>query len=61
MNGGDRIARAADLYRTLGDDAGRVAEARELLAEPARLRRELGFLPGVAANLVGRPPRGGVG
>ncbi|GAB1822809.1 hypothetical protein [Herbidospora sp. RD11066] len=27
--------------------------ARELLEESTRLRRELGFLPGVAANLVG--------
>lgn len=34
-------------------DAGRIAQARELLGESTRLRRELDFLPGVAANLVG--------
>ncbi|MFB9247874.1 tetratricopeptide repeat protein [Sphaerisporangium melleum] len=33
--------------------AGRLEAARELLEESTRLRRELGFLPGVAANLVG--------
>ncbi|MFC0007714.1 hypothetical protein [Micromonospora siamensis] len=33
--------------------AGRVDEARLLLEESTRLRREVGFLPGVAANLVG--------
>ncbi|SCG41077.1 tetratricopeptide repeat protein [Micromonospora inositola] len=33
--------------------AGRTAEAVELMAESTRLRREIGFLPGVAANLVG--------
>ncbi|MGH3680888.1 MAG: tetratricopeptide repeat protein [Natronosporangium sp.] len=33
--------------------AGRVAAARERLEESVRLRREVGFLPGVAANLVG--------
>jgi tetratricopeptide (TPR) repeat protein len=34
-------------------DAGRAGRARELLTESALLRREIGFLPGVAANLVG--------
>ncbi|MFC5664554.1 tetratricopeptide repeat protein [Kitasatospora misakiensis] len=33
--------------------AGELAEARERLEESTRLRWELGFLPGVAANLVG--------
>jgi tetratricopeptide (TPR) repeat protein len=33
--------------------AGRLDEARALLEESTRLRRSLGFLPGVAANLVG--------
>ncbi|MFD1547163.1 tetratricopeptide repeat protein [Nonomuraea guangzhouensis] len=33
--------------------AGRLGPARERLEESARLRRELGFLPGVAANLIG--------
>ncbi len=33
--------------------AGRLAAARERLEESVRLRREIGFLPGVAANLVG--------
>jgi len=33
--------------------AGRLDAARELLEESVRLRREIGFLPGVAANLVG--------
>ncbi|MFF7246999.1 tetratricopeptide repeat protein [Embleya sp. NPDC008237] len=32
---------------------GRLPVARERLEESLRLRRELGFLPGVAANLVG--------
>ena len=32
---------------------GRLDEARERLEESVRLRREIGFLPGVAANLVG--------
>lgn len=32
---------------------GRLDEARELFEESTRLRRELEFLPGVAANLVG--------
>jgi tetratricopeptide (TPR) repeat protein len=33
--------------------AGRLAAARDMLEESTRLRREVGFLPGVAANLVG--------
>ena len=33
--------------------AGRLEAARRLLEESVRLRREVGFLPGVAANLVG--------
>lgn len=33
--------------------AGRLAGARERLEESLRLRRELGFQPGVAANLLG--------
>ncbi len=33
--------------------AGRLDAARERLEESVRLRREIGFLPGVAANLVG--------
>jgi tetratricopeptide (TPR) repeat protein len=33
--------------------AGRLDTAREQLEEPIRLRRELGLLPGLAANMVG--------
>ncbi|MFF4616399.1 hypothetical protein [Nonomuraea jabiensis] len=33
--------------------AGRLPAARERLAESVRLRREIGFMAGVAANLVG--------
>lgn len=33
--------------------AGRLDASRERLEESVRLRREIGFLPGVAANLVG--------
>ncbi|MCW2877639.1 MAG: hypothetical protein JWQ95_1739 [Sphaerisporangium sp.] len=33
--------------------AGRLDAARERLEESTRIRRELGFMPGVAANLVG--------
>jgi len=33
--------------------AGRLDEARARFEESTRLRRELGFLPGVAANLIG--------
>lgn len=36
-----------------GHMAGRLDEARAHLEESTRLRRELGFLPGVAANLIG--------
>ncbi|MEU5783581.1 tetratricopeptide repeat protein [Micromonospora lupini] len=63
------FARARELATKAGDDltlsyvlrhlcfgeqaAGRVDTARELLAESTRLRRELSFTPGVAANLIG--------
>ncbi|MEV4820436.1 tetratricopeptide repeat protein [Micromonospora sp. NPDC049274] len=63
------FARARELATEAGDDltlsyvlrhlcfgeqaAGRVEAARELLAESTRLRRELSFTPGVAANLIG--------
>ena len=33
-------------------NAGRLAVARDLVAESIRLRREVAFLPGVAANLI---------
>ncbi|MEP6696600.1 MAG: tetratricopeptide repeat protein [Pseudonocardiales bacterium] len=33
--------------------SGRLDPARDRLTESVRLRREIGFLPGVAANLVG--------
>lgn len=33
--------------------SGNPSAARELLTESAQLRREIGFMPGVAANLVG--------
>jgi tetratricopeptide (TPR) repeat protein len=33
--------------------AGRLDKARERLEESVRLRREIGLMPGVAANLVG--------
>jgi hypothetical protein len=62
------FARARDLAQAAGDDltrsyalrhlafvaqhAGRAADARSLLAESTRLRREVGFTAGVAANLV---------
>jgi tetratricopeptide (TPR) repeat protein len=52
---GDRSTEAEAL-RHLGiaaHAAGRLDEARERLAESSRLRREIGALPGVAANLVG--------
>ncbi|MFI5908111.1 tetratricopeptide repeat protein [Dactylosporangium sp. NPDC051541] len=52
---GDRPTEAEAL-RHLGiaaHMAGRLDEARERLEESSRLRRELGALPGVAANLVG--------
>lgn len=46
----------AEVVRHLGiaaHRAGRLDEARDLLDESIRLRRELGLMPGVAANLVG--------
>ncbi|MEV4348422.1 tetratricopeptide repeat protein [Actinoplanes sp. NPDC049596] len=46
----------AEALRHLGiaaHAAGRLDEARERLEESTSLRRELGFLPGVAANMVG--------
>jgi tetratricopeptide (TPR) repeat protein len=52
---GDRMT-TSYVLRHLGiadHAAGRLDEARDRLAESTRLRRELGFLPGVAANLVG--------
>jgi tetratricopeptide (TPR) repeat protein len=52
---GDELTRSYVL-RHLGiaaHRAGRLAEARERLEESTRIRRELGFGPGVAANLVG--------
>jgi tetratricopeptide (TPR) repeat protein len=52
---GDRLALSYAL-RHLGiaeHSAGRLGAARERLEESARLRRGVGFLPGVAANLVG--------
>jgi hypothetical protein len=33
--------------------AGRLDDARQRLEESSRLRREIGALPGVAANMVG--------
>ncbi|MGF1428401.1 tetratricopeptide repeat protein [Kitasatospora sp. LaBMicrA B282] len=52
---GDRLTSSYAL-RHLGfadHQAGRLDAARERLEESTRLRRELGFLPGVAANLIG--------
>ncbi|MET8524830.1 tetratricopeptide repeat protein [Micromonospora sp. NPDC005172] len=52
---GDRSTQAEAL-RHLGiaaHMAGRLEEARERLEESSRLRREVGALPGVAANMVG--------
>lgn len=52
---GDRLTESYAL-RHLGiaeHQAGRLDAARERLEESARLRREVGFMPGVAANLVG--------
>ncbi|MFG1883595.1 tetratricopeptide repeat protein [Micromonospora sp. NPDC049102] len=52
---GDRSTQAEAL-RHLGiaaHMAGRLDEARERLEESSRLRREVGALPGVAANMVG--------
>jgi tetratricopeptide (TPR) repeat protein len=63
------LRQSADLARRTGDPltlsyalrhlgtaehrAGRLAAARRWLEESVRLRREIGFRPGVAANLVG--------
>ncbi|MGI5160709.1 tetratricopeptide repeat protein [Microbispora sp. CA-102843] len=52
---GDRLTMSYAL-RHLGiaeHRAGRLEAARERLKESVRLRREIGFRPGVAANLVG--------
>ncbi|MFD9125059.1 tetratricopeptide repeat protein [Kitasatospora sp. NPDC059571] len=52
---GDRLT-ASYALRHLGfaeHMAGRLDEARTHFEESTRLRRELGFLPGVAANLIG--------
>ncbi|WP_030451696.1 hypothetical protein [Herbidospora cretacea] len=49
---GDRETLAYTL-RHLAFASKGTPEARELLEESTRLRRDLGFLPGVAANLVG--------
>jgi tetratricopeptide (TPR) repeat protein len=52
---GDRLTMSYGL-RHLGIEAhaaGRLDVARERLEESAQLRREIGFLPGVAANLIG--------
>ncbi|MEV0270320.1 tetratricopeptide repeat protein [Hamadaea sp. NPDC050747] len=52
---GDKLTQSYAL-RHLGVVAhaqGRVAEAREFLEQSSALRRELGFLSGVAANMVG--------
>ncbi|WP_020126515.1 tetratricopeptide repeat protein [Streptomyces sp. 303MFCol5.2] len=52
---GDRLTTSYAL-RHLGfahHMAGRLDEARAHFEESTRLRRELGFLPGVAANLIG--------
>jgi hypothetical protein len=46
----------SDALRHLGiaeHAAGRLDAARQRLEESVRLRREIGLLPGVAANLVG--------
>ena len=52
---GDRRT-MSEALRHLGIEAhaaGRLDEARERLEESTRLRRELGLMPGVAANLIG--------
>jgi tetratricopeptide (TPR) repeat protein len=52
---GDRLT-LAEALRHLGiaeHAAGRLDAARERLEESARLRREVGFMPGVASNMVG--------
>ncbi|MGJ6964249.1 tetratricopeptide repeat protein [Streptosporangium sp. G11] len=52
---GDKLMRSYALRHlgTAEHAAGRLETARERLEESVRLRRELGFLPGVAANMVG--------
>ncbi len=52
---GDKLT-MSDALRHLGiaeHAAGRLDQARERLEESVRLRREVGLMPGVAANLVG--------
>jgi tetratricopeptide (TPR) repeat protein len=52
---GDK-ATMSEALRHLGIEAhaaGRLDEARQRLEESTRLRREIGLLPGVAANLIG--------
>jgi hypothetical protein len=52
---GDKLT-MSEALRHLGIEAhaaGRLDAARERLEESTRLRREIGLLPGVAANLVG--------
>jgi tetratricopeptide (TPR) repeat protein len=52
---GDKAA-MSEALRHLGiaaHSAGRLEEARQRLEESTRLRREIGLLPGAAANLVG--------
>jgi len=65
----EALTRSADLAREVGDkltlsyalrhlgiasqQSGHLDTARSLLEESTALRRDLGFLPGVAANLVG--------
>lgn len=55
VHAGDALT-ASYALRHLGiadQRAGRLESARERLEESTRLRREVGFLPGVAANLIG--------
>jgi tetratricopeptide (TPR) repeat protein len=55
LHAGDTLTQSYAL-RHLGiaeHAAGRLETARERLEESVRLRKEIGFLPGVAANLVG--------
>jgi tetratricopeptide (TPR) repeat protein len=52
---GNRLT-MSEALRHLGIEAhaaGRLDEARQQLEESTRLRRELGLMPGVAANLIG--------
>jgi tetratricopeptide (TPR) repeat protein len=52
---GDKMT-MSEAIRHLGiaeHSAGRLDAARQRLEESVRLRREIGFLPGVAANMVG--------